>query len=197
MRARRAVEPTPMAEAIARRELRVTRDAVVPRLRHRARVGQDAVEVRREEQEEQHVEDRLVRTRRRLMRTGRRRVRTGRRLVRTRRRLMRMRRRLVRVARRVIEASDRGLQERERTHQRHPAEPRGVRGPQHIRRVVDPDYAKNHPEHWRYEDAVPIARRALGMLIVTLCRRVLPDRGVHLPWGPTRWQRGCHAQRTP
>ena len=62
VRARRAVEPALMAEAIARRELRVTRDAVVPRLRHCARVGQDTVEVRREEQEEQHVEDRLVRT---------------------------------------------------------------------------------------------------------------------------------------
>ena len=90
-------------------------------------------------------------------------------------------------------ANDRGWQEGERTHQRDPTEPRGVRGPQHVRRVVDPDDAKNHPEHWRYEDAVPIARRALGVLVVTICRRALPDRGVRLTWGPTRWQRGRHA----
>ena len=88
-------------------------------------------------------------------------------------------------------ANDRGWQEGERTHQRDPTEPRGVRGPQHVRRVVDTDDAENHPEHWRYEDAVPIARRALGVLIVTLCRRALPDRGVRLTWGPTGWQR-CH-----
>ena len=69
VRARRAVEPALMAEAIARRKLRVTRDAVVPRLRHCARVGQDTVEVGREEQQEQHVEDGLVRRRRRLVRT--------------------------------------------------------------------------------------------------------------------------------
>ena len=67
MRARRAVEPALMAEAIARRELRVTRDPVVPRLRHCAWVGQHTVEVGGEEQEEEHVEDRLVRTRRRLV----------------------------------------------------------------------------------------------------------------------------------
>ena len=60
VRAWRAVEPAPVAEAVARRELRVAGDAVVPRLRHRARVGQDAVKVRRDEEEEQHVEDRLV-----------------------------------------------------------------------------------------------------------------------------------------
>ena len=54
-----------MAEAIARRELWVTRDPLVPRLRHRARVGQHAVEVGGEEQQEKHMEDRLVRTRRR------------------------------------------------------------------------------------------------------------------------------------
>ena len=39
VRAWRAVEPAPVAEAVARRELRVAGDAVVPRLRHRARVG--------------------------------------------------------------------------------------------------------------------------------------------------------------
>ena len=31
------------------------------------------------------------------------------------------------------------------------------------------------------------------MLIVILCQGVLPDRGVHLPWGPTRWQRSGHS----
>ena len=67
MRARRAVEPALMAEAIARRELRVTRDPVVPRLWHCARVGQHTEAVGGEEQEEEHVENRLVRTRRRLV----------------------------------------------------------------------------------------------------------------------------------
>ena len=33
------------------------------------------------------------------------------------------------------------------------------------------------------------------MLIVILCQGVLPDRGVHLPWGPTRWQRSGHSVR--
>ena len=31
------------------------------------------------------------------------------------------------------------------------------------------------------------------MLIVILCQGVLPNRGDHLPWGPTRWQRSGHS----
>ena len=59
MRAGRSVEATLVAEAVARRKLRVARNAVVPRLWHCTWVGQGAMEVRREQQEEQHVEDRL------------------------------------------------------------------------------------------------------------------------------------------
>ena len=69
VRAWRAVETALMTEPVASRELWVARDAVMPRLRHRTRVGQDAVEVRGEQQEEQQVEDRLVMTRRRLVET--------------------------------------------------------------------------------------------------------------------------------